>query len=183
MNYHKDRFLVCKYYHDTFHKTKSITSCDTVFLHNGSLFAHGCWHHYAHTDRSCVYWVSAAVWLHEFILCSLNPSSSSHMCRSGATALQCNLQSRGWSCGLSRGVRWGEAPHKRLSLILVVYVVQLLRLEFPLVHSQQHSVWRSQAELSVPSHSSHCNSPSGLQSYHYHSVKVPQTQQPGFGWH
>lgn len=40
-------------------------------------------------------------------------------------------------------------------------------------------VWRSQAELPVHSHASHCNSLSGLQSYHYHSVNVPQTEHPG----
>lgn len=53
--------------------------------------------------------------------------------RSRAKAVQCELQSGEWSCGLSRGIWWGETPHKRLSLILLVYVVQLLCLQLPLV--------------------------------------------------
>ncbi len=45
----------------------------------------------------------------------------------------------------------------------------------PSVPTGAHSsiVWRSQAELAVHSLSPHCNSVSGLQSYHYHSLNVP----------
>lgn len=111
------------------------------------------------------------------ILHSLNRSSSSHIYRSRATALQCKLQSRGWSCRLSRGVWRGEAPHKRLSLSIVVNVVQLLCVQFPLVHTAAQC--RGHGLNSLCTLSSHCNSLSGLQSYHYHSVNVPQTEHPG----
>lgn len=47
------------------------------------------------------------------------------------------------------------------------------------VDAHSSTVWRSQAELPVHSHSSHCNSLSGSQSYHYHSVNVPQAEHPG----
>lgn len=47
------------------------------------------------------------------------------------------------------------------------------------VGAHSSTVWRSQAELPVHSHSSHCNSLSGSQSYHYHSVNVPQAEHPG----
>lgn len=110
------------------HLFKSITCCETSFLCNGCLFAHVRWF-YAYTRLVFV------VWLYVIILHTLNLMSSSHIRRSRATALQCKLQSRGWSWGLSRGVRWGEAPQKRLSLSLFVYVVQLLSLQFPLVHT------------------------------------------------
>lgn len=87
-----------------------------------------------YTHQSSVCWASVEVWLNVFILKTLNLSSSSHIYRSRATTLQCKLQSWGWSCGLSRRIRWGEV-HKRLTLSLVVYEVQLLCLQFPLVHS------------------------------------------------
>lgn len=96
------------------------------------MFVHRYWHY---THQSCVCWASFARWLYVFILHTLSLPSSSHIYRSRAAALQCKLQSRWWSCGLPRGIRWGEAPYKRLSLILVVYAVQLFCLQFPLVYT------------------------------------------------
>ncbi len=140
-----------------------------------------CLHMSPGTIHTSFVFAEPPVWLHVFILLTLNLSCPSHIYRSRATALQCKLQSRGWSCGLSRGVRWGEAPHKRLSFSLLVHVVQLLCRWCTQQHSVEVTGWTPCA-LSL----SHCNSLSGLQSYHYHSVNVPQTEHPGLAdskWH
>lgn len=149
---------------------------DALFPQNGFLFAHASW---CYPHQACLCLTSLAVWLHVFILHTISLSSSSHICRSRATALQCKLQSRRWSCGLSRGVRWGEAPHKRLSLSLSGCVCGSVTEPSVPIGAQSSIEWRSQAELAVHSHSSHCNSASGLQSYDYHSLNVPQTEHPG----
>lgn len=49
-----------------------------------------------------------------------------------------------------------------------------LSLHFPSVHTAAR-YGAGTAELPVHSHSSSCDLAGGLESYHYHSVNVPQT--------